>query len=108
MKPILFLFVLVFGYTLLPVPAFSITNPRGSAQTEISTPVLKVTKKIKKHRKTDFDMSHPVKKWLWMTLLLVLIGAVLRVLGLGGLAYIAGVAAGICLIIWFLKFAQIL
>jgi hypothetical protein len=101
-------FILLSTFVLLYFPsAYSIIQPN---QTHTQSKRFKKEQKTKKgfFKKGDFDFSHPVKKWLWLTLLLALVSAVLQVMRLGGLAYICWVAAGICLIIWVLKFAQIL
>jgi hypothetical protein len=101
-------FILLSTFLLLYFPsAYAIIHPN---QTHTQSKYIKKVQKSKRNfsKKGDFDFSHPVKKWLWLTLLLALVSAVLQVMRLGGLAYICWVGAGICLIIWVLKFAQIL
>lgn len=70
----------------------------------------KLEKWAKKHSKNKkIDLSDPVNKWAWMAFGFAIIGLVLSVLpATYGLSGIAWGAAGICLIIWFLKFFGIL
>ena len=68
----------------------------------------KVAKLQKMLAKAGIDLQDPVKKWLWFALGLAIISVVLSVINVGSLAYIAWVAAGICVIIWLLKYADVL
>jgi hypothetical protein len=63
---------------------------------------------IAKLKSGDFDLNHPVKKWLWLTLLFFLASVIFRAFGFGSYAYILGAVALICLIIWFLEIASAL
>lgn len=71
--------------------------------------VKKVSKKhnrlVQKLKRGDIDLNHPVKKWLWLTLLFFLVSVVFRAFGYGSFAYILGAVALVCLLIWLLKIA---
>jgi hypothetical protein len=71
--------------------------------------IKKVSKKhnrfIQKLKRGDIDLNHPIKKWLWLTLLFFLVSVIFRAFGFGSFAYILGAVALVCLLIWLLKIA---
>jgi hypothetical protein len=58
-------------------------------------------------KKNSIDINDPVKKWLWFALGFGLASIALSIFFGGVLAGIAWSAAGVCLIIWLLKYLQI-
>ncbi len=68
----------------------------------------KLAKFEKMLEKAGADLNHPVKKWLWLTLIFAIASIVLGVVGLGTLAYLASAAAGIFFIIWLLKYLDVI
>jgi hypothetical protein len=108
-KIILFL---LFGISLNPYNAFAVIKTQSEAfqkqSTERDNSIKKFAKKhksfIAKLKSGDFDLNHPVKKWLWLTLLFFLASVIFRAFGFGSFAYVLGAFALVCFIIWFLKF----
>jgi hypothetical protein len=107
---------LVFLLGLL-ITLFSITPYTVSAAIEIHTPAANVIQKqsptlhfhkLLKSKKGDVDLKHPVKKWLWLSLIFLLASVVFRAFKFGSFAYILGAVAFICLIVWFLKLVEVL
>jgi hypothetical protein len=107
-KIIIFLFL---GLTIHQTNAFAVVKTLSEVtqnQTkERDNSFKKFAKKhkgfIAKLKSGDFDLNHPVKKWLWLTLLFFLASVIFRAFGFGSFAYILGAVALVCLIVWFLK-----
>jgi hypothetical protein len=61
MKSIFLVMLTVFGIFLSSVPSYAIIKPHNEA---IETPKNRAKISLKKHKneKSDFDMTHPVKK----------------------------------------------
>ena len=66
----------------------------------------KLTKKLE--RAGRIDLSDPVTKWLWFALGFAIASVFLSIFFGGLLAGLAWSAAGICLIIWALKYFGVL
>jgi hypothetical protein len=109
-KITLFLFL---GMSIQPDNAFAVIKTQSEViqnkTTEGDNAVKKFAKKHKgfmaKLKSGDFDLNHPVKKWLWLTLLFFLASVIFRAFGFGNFAYVLGAIALVCLIVWFLKIA---
>jgi hypothetical protein len=107
-KITLFLF---FGFSIHPINAFAtISPPFEIAQNQTTDGHNAIKKFAKKHkgfmtklRSGDFDLNHPIKKWLWLTLLFFLASVIFRAFGFGSFAYVLGAFALACFIVWFLK-----
>jgi hypothetical protein len=106
-------FLFFLGISIQPNNAFAVIKTQSEVVQKQSTERNNTVKKfVKKHtgfiaklKSGDFDLNHPVKKWLWLTLLFFLASVIFRAFGFGSFAYILGAVALICLIIWFLKIA---
>jgi hypothetical protein len=109
-KITLFLFL---GLSMRPNDTFAVVKTQlevtQNQTTEGNNAVKKFTKKhkgfIAKLKSGDFDLNHPVKKWLWLTLLFFLVSVIFRAFGFGNFAYVLGAIALVCLLVWFLKIA---
>ena len=66
----------------------------------------KFSKKLNKA--SGIDLSDPVKKWLWFALGFGIASVILSIFFGGLLAGIAWTAAGVCLVIWILKYFGVL
>jgi hypothetical protein len=103
--------LLFLGFSMQPNNAFAVVKTQlevtQNQTTEGNNTVKKFTKKHKgfmaKLKSGDFDLNHPVKKWLWLTLLFFLASVIFRAFSFGSFAYILGAFALVCFIIWFLK-----
>ena len=116
MKAILLLLIGAFSLATVS-PTFAITSVATTSTTSATTIAqqnanlkneFKMQKKASKFQrllqKAGIDFKDPVEKWLWIGLLLWLIGAVMWALPnvwyLAGLVTLAGT---ICIIVWLVK-----
>jgi Flp pilus assembly protein TadB len=67
----------------------------------------KLTKMEKFLAKKGLDLSDPVKKWLLLAGVFAIAGIVLNILKISTIASLAWAAAGVCLIIWGLKYLEV-
>jgi hypothetical protein len=111
-------FALLFFISVLVQPnhAFAVVKTQLEVTQNQTAEENKVVKKFsKKHkgfiaklRSGDFDFNHPVKKWLWLTIVLFLASVIFRAFKFSSFAYVLGAFALVCFIIWFLKIAGVL
>ena len=90
-------------------PIFVVNEKRGIwSLTELgkNKKFQKLTKKLE--RAGRIDLSDPVTKWLWFALGFAIASVFLSIFFGGLLAGLAWSAAGICLIIWALKYFGVL
>ena len=101
MKKVLLLILMFCTSIVAPQKAFAVTQAT-TQQTTVTT-----TSAANKNAAKRLDKNDPVKKWLYFALVAALLSLGLNLLGLP-LAGIAWSIAGICLIIWLLKYLEIL
>jgi hypothetical protein len=107
-KIILLLFLALFAQPEKSFAAIKMQTENNQYQLkEKEIGVQKFNKKHKgflaKLKSGDFDLRHPVKKWLWLTLIFFLASVIFRAFKFSSFAYVLGAFALVCFIIWFLK-----
>lgn len=118
MKILRITLMLLFGTFLFVQPVGAIISSAHASTTTVEQQTSSLKKEFKSEKKLSkfqkyfqkgsVDLNDPVKKWLWYGLGLAIIAVVLNITISGALASIAWAAAGICIIIWLLKFADVI
>lgn len=102
MKKVLLLILMFCASIVAPQKAFAVTQATTQQTTVITTNA------ANKNAAKRLDKNDPVKKWLYFALVSALLSLGLGLLGLGVLSSVMWSIAGICLIVWLLKYFEIL